>query len=103
MSGNHELKRSLTDITVNSNVVSLENLNDVNESVFQKTTKKGKLFKGPNWTAYNKENLGSIPRNIEKSLVEDKKDKVAYLESIFSRLFKIFSILYGNLILLSLT
>ena len=46
MSGNHELKRSLTDITVNSNVVSLENLNDVNESVFQKTTKKGKLFKG---------------------------------------------------------
>ena len=73
MSGNHELKRSLTDITVNSNVVSLENLNDVNESVFQKTTKKGKLFKGPNWTAYNKENLGSIPRNIEKSLVEDKK------------------------------
>lgn len=73
MSGNQNLKRSLTDITVNSNIVSLENLNDVNESVFQKTTKKGKLYKGPNWTAYNKENLGSIPRNIEKSLVEDKK------------------------------
>ena len=68
-----ELKHSKTDVTVNSNIVSLENLNDVTESIFQKTTKKGKLFKGPNWTAYNKENLGSIPRNIEKSLVEDKK------------------------------
>lgn len=70
---NGELKRSLTDVTCNSNVVSLENLNDINENLFQKTTKKGKLFKGPNWTAYNKENLGSIPRQIEKSLVEDKK------------------------------
>lgn len=67
------LKRSKTEVTVNSNVVTLENINDVNEEWFQRTTHKGKLFKGPNWTAYNKENLGSIPRRIEKSLIEDKK------------------------------
>ena len=68
-----ELKRSKSNISINSNIVTLENLNDINENLFRKTTPKGKLFRGPNWTAYNKENLGSIPRQIEKTLVEDKK------------------------------
>ena len=67
------LKHSNTDIAMSSNIVTLDNLNEVKENFFRKTTYKGKLFKGPNWTAYNKENLGSIPRTVEKALVEDKK------------------------------
>ena len=68
-----ELKHSNTEFQMASNVVTLDNLNEVDEKFFRKTTHKGKLFKGPNWTAYNKENLGSIPRTVEKALVEDKK------------------------------
>ena len=67
------LKHSNTELQMASNVVTLDNLNEVDEKFFRKTTHKGKLFKGPNWTAYNKENLGSIPRTVEKALVEDKK------------------------------
>ena len=68
-----KLKRSNTDLTLNSNIVTLDNLEDVGENFFRRTQPKGKVFKGPNWTAYNKENLGSIPREVEKALVEDKK------------------------------
>lgn len=67
-----DLKRSLTEVTMNSNVVTLENLNAQEQKIFNKTTRGGKLYKGPNWSAYGKENLGTIPRNIEKSLVENK-------------------------------
>ena len=67
------LKHSNTEVSMASNIVTLDNLNELGENIFRKTTHKGKLFKGPNWTAYNKENLGSIPRTVEKALVEDKK------------------------------
>ena len=67
------LKHSHTEFSMASNIVTLDNLNELGEKFFRKTTHKGKLFKGPNWTAYNKENLGSIPRTVEKALVEDKK------------------------------
>ena len=67
------LKHSNTELSIASNIVTLDNLNELGENFFRKTTHKGKLFKGPNWTAYNKENLGSIPRTVEKALVEDKK------------------------------
>ena len=67
------LKHSKTEIPMASNIVSIDNLNEVKEEYFRKTAHRGKLFKGPNWTAYNKENLGSIPRTVEKALVEDKK------------------------------
>ena len=75
MSNNNgpELKRSKTDISMNSNIVTLENLNHINENIFRKTNPKGKIFHGPNWTAFSKENLGSIPGSMEKALVEDKK------------------------------
>ena len=61
------------------NIVSLENLNEIYKDLFRKTTtttttSKGKVFKGSNWTAYNKENLGSIPQKIEKALIKDKKN-----------------------------
>ena len=67
------LKRSNTELSMPSNIVTIDNLNEYRENFFRKTSYKGKLFKGPNWTAYNKENLGSIPRTAEKALVEDKK------------------------------
>ena len=67
------LKHSKTEFSMASNIVTLDNLNELGEKFFRKTTHKGKLYKGPNWTAYNKENLGSIPRTVEKALVEDKK------------------------------
>ena len=66
-------KHSNSELSMASNIVTLDNLNEIGENIFRKTTHKGKLFKGPNWTAYNKENLGSIPRTVEKALVEDKK------------------------------
>ena len=57
------------------NIVSLENLNEIYKDLFRKTTtSKGKVFKGSNWTAYNKENLGSIPQKLEKALIKDKKN-----------------------------
>ena len=57
------------------NIASLENLNEIYKDLFRKTTtSKGKVFKGSNWTAYNKENLGSIPQKIEKALIKDKKN-----------------------------
>ena len=64
---------------VDDNIVSLENLNEIYKDLFRKTTtttttSKGKVFKGSNWTAYNKENLGSIPQKIEKALIKDKKN-----------------------------
>ena len=67
------LKTIKIDTASTSNIVSLENINNISESLFQKPPKKGKLFKGPNWTAYTKENLGSIPCSIEKSLISDNK------------------------------
>ena len=52
-----ELKHSNTELSMASNIVTLDNLNELGENFFLKTTHKGKLFKGSNWTAYNKENL----------------------------------------------
>jgi hypothetical protein len=63
------------NINIGSNVISLESFEDVNENYFLKAPKKGKLFKGSNWTAYKKENLGTIPRKIENVLVENKNNK----------------------------
>jgi hypothetical protein len=39
---------------------------------FQVREPKGKLYKGPNYTAYKRENLGSIPRSIENIIMDDK-------------------------------
>ena len=64
------MKRSNTEL---SNIVTLDNIEDVGENFFRRTQPKGKLFKGPNWTAYTKESLGSIPREVEKALVADKR------------------------------
>jgi hypothetical protein len=58
--------------TTDSNIVSLENLDFLSDKYLLRAPKKGKLLKGPNWTAYNRENLGTIPRKTEKVLIEDK-------------------------------
>ena len=70
---NDKLKHSNSELLMASNIITLDNLNELRDEFFPKKNNKGKLFKGPNWTAYYKENLGSIPRTVEKALVEDKK------------------------------
>ena len=57
------------------NIVSVENFESMNEGYLLKAPKKGKLRKGPNWTAYKRENLGSIPRKTENILVDEKENK----------------------------
>jgi hypothetical protein len=57
---------------IENNIVSLENIDNLNDKYLLRAPKKGKLLKGPNWTAYNRENLGTIPRKTEKVLIEDK-------------------------------
>jgi hypothetical protein len=39
---------------------------------YQLKAPKGKLHKGPNYTAYKRENLGSIPKTIENIIIDDK-------------------------------
>ena len=59
----------------NSNVICLENFyeNQANQSQYSKPKiKKGKLYKGANWNAYKRENLGSIPKKFENVLIEEK-------------------------------
>jgi hypothetical protein len=50
-------------------------VDDVNENYLLRAPKKGKLIKGPNWTAYKRENLGIIPRKTENVLIIDKNMK----------------------------
>lgn len=71
------------DMPKENNIVTVENLSESTEGCFLKTNKKGKLFRGPNWTAYNKSNLGSIPRRVEKNIIEDTKSqaKMAFTTS----------------------
>lgn len=54
------------------NFVSVENLDEIKVTLKQHIKSKGKLHKGPNWTAFNRENLGTIPRNIENILIKEK-------------------------------
>jgi hypothetical protein len=54
------------------NIVSLESLDDIADNYLLRAPKKGKIIKGPNWTAYKRENLGTIPRKVEKVLIEDR-------------------------------
>ncbi len=65
-----ELKSYNSNISVIQHS-NLRKLKDINDNLFHKT--KVKLFHGPNLTPHNKENLGSIPHQIEKTLVKDKK------------------------------
>ena len=60
----------------NSNIICLENFNEngINQNIIAKpkNIKRGKLFKGSNWNAYKRENLGSIPKKFENVLIEEK-------------------------------
>ena len=45
---------------------------------------KGRLYRGSNWNAYNRESLGSIPRSSENILFKDKsnENKVAFSSQV---------------------
>jgi hypothetical protein len=57
-------------------IINLDSTDDAAETMFKlKSPPKGKVYRGPNWTAYNRENLGSIPSNIENILIKDNESK----------------------------
>ncbi len=56
-----------------SKVISLED--DVEQNFILRSPQKGKLYRGSNWNAYNRESLGSIPRNSENILFKDKSQE----------------------------
>ena len=61
---------------ISNRIINLENTEDSAEAIFKlRSPAKGKLYRGPNWTAYNRENLGSIPGNIENILIKDSETK----------------------------
>ena len=62
---------NLENLEKASNIVSIENFEEMNENFKLKAPKKGKIYRGSNWNAYNRENLGSIPRNTENILIKD--------------------------------
>jgi hypothetical protein len=53
-----------------SKVISLEE--EVEQNFILKCPQKGKIYRGSNWNAYNRESLGSIPRASENILFKDK-------------------------------
>ena len=54
------------------NIASIENLDPLSLTTYKKLDPKaGKVFTGPNWTAYKRENLGSIPRPVENIIIKD--------------------------------
>ena len=57
-----------------SNIVSIENFDDVKETFNRKIKKKGKLRLGTYWSAYNRENLGTIPRKVENIIINERTD-----------------------------
>ena len=63
---------NLENIEKASNIVSIENFEEINNNFRLKAPKKGKIYRGSNWNAYNRENLGSIPRNTENILIKDQ-------------------------------
>lgn len=77
---------SQKDITLklkpNPRLVSIEKQNALND-LEKKLKSKGQIRKGPNWTAYNRENLGSIPGKVENIIINDKIDstKLGFLSN----------------------
>lgn len=56
-----------------SKVISLED--EMEQNFVLRSPPKGKLYRGSNWNAYNRESLGSIPRNSENILFKDKSQE----------------------------
>lgn len=60
---------SLNEKTINE-IVSIQNLDNINK-LFNPIKSKGKLIKGPIFTAFNKQNLGSIPGKSENVILKE--------------------------------
>jgi len=58
------------------NIISIENFDGNNPNIKQSKRSKGKLYLGSNFNAYNRENLGSIPRKTENVLIRDKNNPI---------------------------
>ena len=49
-----------------------QNQNSSSSIFLLKTIKRGHLYRNPNYTAYNKQSLGSIPTKVEKTLIKQQ-------------------------------
>jgi len=66
-------------LKLKKSLISLD-ICDENKRVNEKPiVKKGKIHKGPIYNAYNRENLGSIPGNLENILSNEKKSQIGFL------------------------
>jgi len=61
------------------NLICVDTDDDPVVNNVKRNKNKGKLYLGPVWNAFNRENLGSIPRKIENVLVNDKNSKLGFL------------------------
>lgn len=59
-----------------TNIITIENIDEIKDSYRKAIKKKGKLRLGPYWTAYNRENLGSIPRKVENIIINERQESV---------------------------
>lgn len=55
-----------------SNIVTLENFEELNDNFVLRSPNKGKIYRGPNWNAFNRQSLGTIPRKSENILFQEK-------------------------------
>jgi hypothetical protein len=58
-------------------VVSIENTDEINSNpnFYLRSPNRGKIYRGPNWNAFNRESLGSIPRHTENILFKNKNNE----------------------------
>ena len=61
--------------TARNKIVSLENFDDINDNYILRSPNRGRIYRGPNWNAFNRETLGSIPRKSENILFQEKNSE----------------------------
>jgi hypothetical protein len=60
---------------VSDKFIEMQNSSNFKELNCLKSPRKGRIIKGSNWNAFNRQSLGSIPRKIENILFKDKSEQ----------------------------
>jgi hypothetical protein len=60
----------MSDLNKNK-IVSLENFEELSDNFILRSPNRGKIYRGANWNAYNRESLGTIPRKSENILFKE--------------------------------
>lgn len=61
----------MSKVNSENHTVKIETSNS-QENFILRSPKRGKIFRGPNWNAFNRQSLGSIPRKFENILFQEK-------------------------------